>query len=132
LPTDLVEETRSAINRVVGLQLHPSQWSVVDDRLHQIAEATRADGAATLRSALNDLTDLSADADAPSRPSPQVAMAPRTARRGAAQVAWWFIVAVALVLLGIFTVGIFAVHSSLSPSHAIPSDSLLPAASAGR
>ena len=64
LPAGLVEETRSAINRVVGLQLHPSQWPVVDDRLHRIAEATQADDTAMLRAVLDDLTDLSASAEA--------------------------------------------------------------------
>lgn len=121
LPAELVEETRSAINHVVGLQLHPSQWSVVDDRLHQIADATRAEDAATLRSALND---LSAAADAPTAPrgglhsvqafrfeaapapspgglypSPQTAPVARKA-----PVARWIIATVALVLLGIIAV----------------------------
>jgi hypothetical protein len=123
LPAELVEETRSAINRVVGLQLHPSQWSVVDDRLHRIAEATRADDAPTLRSVLHDLTDLSAAADAPrarhgglqsvqalrfeapaARPVDALYQSPRMARRGAVPVARWVIVAVVLVLLGVITV----------------------------
>src|SRR6516165_3961242 len=124
LPTELLEETRSAINHIVGLQLRPSQWSVVDARFHQIDWATEHDDAAALTEALHNLAHLEAGSHEESVAKPErqrqaepvdKALGPppplMPKSRGATSVARVFpatlltVVAVAVLgLLGVFTV----------------------------
>ncbi|OBA74411.1 hypothetical protein A5641_28140 [Mycobacterium sp. 1554424.7] len=116
LPKELLEETQSAINHVVGLQLSPSQWSVVDARFHEIDWATKHDDTAALTEALNNLADLAGSdgESAVGAPPPRVARFSPAMLLGAGAV-------VIVGLLGVFAVGTsVSNHSPVEPTGPLP------------
>ncbi|ORW94386.1 hypothetical protein AWB92_11590 [Mycobacterium sp. IEC1808] len=132
LPKELLEETQSAINHVVGLQLSPSQWSVVDARFHEIDWATKHDDTAALTEALSNLADLagsdgeSAVRAAPPRGAPPLRAElsrgnpPRVARFSLA-ILLSAVATVVVGLLGVFAVGTSLSKRSVAPTPAPPS-----------